>query len=197
MKKVLLISVGFLAGIFYIIACNENGNNKGGPTPSAAQTVINAIDIAYSNVTSALSATNVQAAIDALDARLDSLESRVTLIDGASLTATLTGAWTGQTYAPLGTTDVVLTLNANGTYTCAGDTAPAFDMGSGKLATNSEVCQGPIAWDTPLHNVLRLQYTRQNTPCYTQYPITFIDATHLEIDMGSVTNSRIYAKMSK
>lgn len=58
-----LLAAGFLGGILFIASC---GNDH-------ARAAVNALAIVFSNTVSGLAATNVQAAIDETDARIDNL----------------------------------------------------------------------------------------------------------------------------
>ena len=109
MKRIryLYLVAGFIAGIVYVTAC-------GGASNGIAASIGNAIDVLYTNTTSALSATNVQAAIDELLNRIKVLEA------SGTKTTDLIGTWVGEVYSN-GTDEpenVAITFNEDGTYSC-------------------------------------------------------------------------------
>jgi len=96
---------GFLAGVVYVAAC-------GGASKGIAASIGNAIDVIYDNAASALTATNVQAAIDELVDRLEVVE--------ASESNGIVGVWDGTVYF-LNTQEpenIRITFNEDGTYSC-------------------------------------------------------------------------------
>ena len=110
--KMLYLMLGFVAGISYLVAC-------GGGTSSIADTIVNAIDVVYSNTTSGLSATNAQAAIDELATNQSDIIT----------TTTLVGTWSlVMAYDSTNTVAGVITFNGDGTYTTEQISDPALDF---------------------------------------------------------------------
>lgn len=68
---------GFLAGAVFVASCRDGGSLTF--TGAVGAAVAEAIDILYSNATSGLAATNVQAAIDELDGRVDAAAAPATV----------------------------------------------------------------------------------------------------------------------
>src|SRR3989338_6420560 len=95
--KINFLMIGFLAGIAYVAACGTTAQ-------SLADTIGNAIDLAFSNITSGLTAENAQDAIDEVEGRVDALE-------GSTLSTLLVGTWSGTSSDEDGTTTgISLTL---------------------------------------------------------------------------------------
>ncbi len=69
-KKWFFVGIGFVLGILWA-GC---GGSDGIVPPSIAQALGNAVDVIYDNATSGAAATDVQAALDEVDARVDVLE---------------------------------------------------------------------------------------------------------------------------
>jgi hypothetical protein len=112
-KPMIYLEVGFVAGIFYLVAC-------GGSSSGIASAIGNAIDVLFDNTASKMVATNAQAAIDELAYK-----------NPTSVTPDmLVGTWTGLQYgvrstqADISTLEVsntfTITFNVDGTYTCSG-----------------------------------------------------------------------------
>jgi hypothetical protein len=70
-----LLGAGFAAGIAFVASCRDG--TSGGALAAA---VLDALGVDYANATSALAATNVQDAIDELDARVDALAPSGTVV---------------------------------------------------------------------------------------------------------------------
>lgn len=86
MKKMSYVIIGFIAGILYIASCG--GSTVSG---SLADTIGNAIDVVYDNLSSSLSSTNVQDAIDELKTSVDALAP-------TDLATTIIGTWSSECY---------------------------------------------------------------------------------------------------
>ncbi len=106
MTRLIYLMSGFVAGVVYVAAC-------GGTSNSVASTIGNAVDVAYDNVASALSATNVQDAIDEVVARITALETC------DDISAKVVGVWSGKIYGISADHSATsITIDADGTYTC-------------------------------------------------------------------------------
>ena len=99
--KVGYLVLGFVVGVSYLVAC-------GGSSSSVAAAIGNAIDVVYDNVTSGLTAINVQAAIDENAAAITDLQS-----SGSTLSDQIVGTWNGS----MSGTDYTITLSSDGTQT--------------------------------------------------------------------------------
>ena len=113
MKKLILVSAGFIAGIIYVAACNVAVTPSQADTasPSVSATVVHAVDVVFDNAASALVATNVQAALDEIVRKAREFEAKFDLTTG------ILGTWhLARTYDASGTSSGAITFNADGTY---------------------------------------------------------------------------------
>lgn len=182
MKKTpfLYVTFGFIVGIFYIAACGGAGS-----------AIADAVDQLFDNSPSGLTAENVQAAIDEVEARVDTLE-------GQNLSTLLVGLWSGSEYSENGTIESLsITFAGDGTYTCVGNS-------SSPSLRSSDVCSSPVSWNA-FKKTIRLVFnstsssssgssssssssslTRQvTTQKQVILPVNFIDADDLEITTHS------------
>ncbi len=130
--KFLYITLGFIAGVFYIAACGT-GSNSGNISDSIAGTIINAADVLFDHTSSGLSASNVQSAIDEVNAKVqrNNLKS---ILEGAT--------WTSRPAGESSPSGDTITFNEDGTYSCTYGTS-----GRSMIAQLGSVCAGPISWD--------------------------------------------------
>lgn len=105
MKKYVFLMMGFVVGILYVAACGTD-------VPSSlADAVVHAIDVVFDNAASGLTATNVQAAIEEVGGRVDTLEGNT------PTASSLVGTWTFATPFEATAQPGSLTISADGTYT--------------------------------------------------------------------------------
>lgn len=169
--------IGFLAGIVYVSAC-------GGGTSTIAATIGDAVDVLFDNVSSGLQATNVQAAIDEVDGRIDALET-------GNFSTLLVGTWTGSEMDENVTwsTEGTLTLNSNGTYSC-------YNFLSRFTAA---VCAAPVSWETK-NKILKLTYTVPegfNASGNIFLPVHHVDSANLALLDGSDDIGMTVIQLSK
>lgn len=194
MKKtpLLYVTLGFIAGIFYIAACS--GGNGLSPSASIAETIGSAVDILFNNSDSGLTATNVQTALDEIDGRVDALEKN-------DLKSLLVGSWTGKqrrTSRGLGGEEintVSLTINADGTYSCSIEASPADAASSSKtnfaLQNNKFICDSGCRLWQLFGSTLELHYVWDSSGACSLYqssnsewvflPIQILDGSTLQL----------------
>lgn len=165
--KWLYLAAGFVVGVSYLVAC-------GGSTNSIAATIGDAVDVVYSNVTSALTATNVQAAIDEVVVRVKTLEGATS--SDSITTDALTGTWVGtQYYNKTPTESVTVTLGANGAFSCSGGASNSALAASGVPS----VCAATYTWGLKGHIILLTPSAGGND--YRVIQVNAVDATNVAL----------------
>lgn len=161
-----------MAGAIYVVACGGGG--------STVAAVLNALEIVYDNSTSDLAATNVQAAIDEVEGRVDALEA------ADDFDALIVGEWTGSERTVYDVVDdITFTFNADGTYSCSsvmcGTTVGGFTCF--KSGGVDVICDDPIGWEV-INKTLRLSYNDPPagvTLGVVLFPIHHLDSSNLEL----------------
>lgn len=190
----LYILSGFILGASYIVACGSGSN-------SLAQPVENAIEVAFDNSNSKLNATNLQAAIDELNEKVDALETGGVLPLKQS---DLVGTWKGETIFlnPQGKrfSNISLTINANGTYSCSGDPTVQgrYTHNNEFFSPNSEspVCKNPVSWSV-IKRAIIITFNYEGELKELAYPVYYFDSSNIEILTGQSDNSFAVTSLSR
>lgn len=157
-KTVALVLSGFFGGIAFVISCS----NGGGGSSASGQSVIDAINVAFDNLTSGLSATDVQEAIDEVDGRLDAVEAdAATHLDTTAANQTKSGAL------------AVGGLSVNGAVSLTG--ALSFGSGANEVLDAGDVVDLTGGGDASAlhdHDSLYIPQEALNVPITLTYPGT-------------------------
>lgn len=172
--KYLYLATGFLAASTYFVAC-------GGGSSTIAQAVTDAINVLFDNTESGLAAGNVQDAIDELNEKVEALQAGGVLPLKQS---DLVGTWNGVTLSNHGNFEnISLTLNSNGTYSCAGDDVDGIlNNRFESIRSGGPVCQNPISWEIT-KRALKLNYSNGSNQ-NVLYPVTYVDGSNMEMLTG-------------
>lgn len=167
MKKIkaFYLVLGFVGGIAYLVAC-------GGSNSSIAETLGNAADVVYDNLTSALSATNMQTAVDEVVDRIKALESNSSSVT----TSAITGTWSGiEYYNKTAIENASMVFGANGAFSCSGG-ATLSALGTD---SNMGLCGGSFTWSLKGHTILLTPTAGGNN--YRIIQVSSVDSTNISL----------------
>lgn len=187
-RQSIYLLCGFLAGIVYV-SC---GGAAGVPN-AVADAIGSALDVTFANEDSGLTGTTVQAAIDELDGKVDTLETN----HGTDISSLLEGTWTGTVYfndnctlAECSATDVSLTLSSDNSYTCSGT---SLSNNNRSLSGSNTVCSSASSWEVLTRSLL-LHYNNGSNDVFKVLQINFISSTKIELHDSSIGETYVLTK---